>query len=280
MKKFAVIWGIVLGACFCRQTPLLAHAEDPASEILKQVKFEQKLNNQVPLDLVFRDESGRRAPLSAFMNGKPTIISMIYYRCSQLCFLDSDELARSMKNLKFTAGKEFQVITVSVEPKDTPEMADTLKKEYVKKYGRPEAADGWHFLVGEKKSIDRLADAIGYHYAYDPKQNDYAHPDGITILTPEGRVSHYFFLLDYPPRDLKFALMQASAERIGSPLEYVALACYHYNPVTGRYSITVMNIVRATAILTVLMLAGLIVYLVRIEKQKPTQTSPEALVRA
>jgi protein SCO1/2 len=278
MKKLAVIWGLSLIACLCWQAPSRAHVEDPASEILKKVKFEQKLNSQVPLDLIFRDENGRSAPLSAFMNGKPTILSMIYYRCSQLCFLDSDELLRSMKELKFTAGKEYQVITVSVEPKDTPGMADTLKKDYVKRYDRPEGVNGWHFLVGDKTSIDRLADSIGYRFAYDPKLNDYAHPDGITVLTPGGKVSHYFFQMSYPARDLKFALMQAASERIGSPLEYFALSCYHYNPVTGKYSITVMNIVRGTAILTVLMLAGLIAYLVRIEKQN--KTNPVVLGRA
>ena len=254
-----------------KPVPSWAHLEDPSSSLLSQVRFDQKLNQQVPLDLPFRDEEGHVAPLAAYMKGKPVILSLIYYNCSQLCFLDTDEIVHSMKGLPFKAGGEFNVISVSIDPDDTPDLAMKLKNEYMKKYGMAVSDDGWRFLTGDQNSIARLADAIGYRYARDPQQKDYAHPDGIAILTPEGKISHYFFLLDYPSRDLKFALMEAASGHIGSKLEYFALSCYHYNPTTGKYSLAIMNLVRLAGILTVVMMIVLIGNMLRWEKQGKQQ---------
>ena len=265
--KYKSWLAVAAAMCLFGSIPAWAHLEDPSSQIMAQVHFDQKLNQRVPLDLPFRDEEGHVAPLSAYMKGKPVILSLIYYNCSQLCFLDTDEIVHSMKGLPFKAGNEFNVISVSIDPNDTPALAMKLKNDYMKKYGMAASSDGWHFLTGDQNSIARLADAIGYHFAYDAQQKDYAHPDGIAILTPEGKISHYFFLLDYPSRDLKFALMEAASGRIGSKLEYFALSCYHYNPTTGKYSLAVMNLVRLAGILTVVMMAVLIGSMLRWEKQ-------------
>lgn len=214
--------------------------------ILDSVGFDQKLDNQLPLALDFRDESGKPVQLRQYFGEKPVVILPIYYRCGLLCPMGAEEMLRSLKQIKPTIGRDFQVVTLSIDPKETPELAAETKKRYVKEYGRDAAqtAAGWHFLTGQHEAIDKLCDAIGFRYEFVPKTGEYAHPDGIVMATPEGKVARYFYRLDYPPRDIQFGLMEAASERIGSPLTYLALSCFHYDPTLGKYNVNVMKVLR------------------------------------
>ena len=217
-----------------------------SDKILDQVGFDQKLDNQVPLDLHFRDENGKDVQLKQYFGTTPVIILPIYYRCGMLCPLGAEEMLRTLKQIKPTIGRDFQIVTVSIDPKETPSIAAETKKGYIKEYERDAASAevGWHFLTGQHEAIDKLCNAIGFRYAFVEKTGEYAHPDGIVVATPEGKVSRYFYRLDYPPRDVQFGLMDASKERIGSPLTYLALSCFHYDPATGKYNLNVMKVLR------------------------------------
>jgi protein SCO1 len=221
-------------------------------DIQKKVGLDQKLNAQVPLDLTFRDETGQRVQLYQFFGHKPVMMNLIQYRCTMLCSEEMNVLAQSLKELKFTAGEQFTMLTVSIDAQETPDLAAAYKKGYLQQYGRPAAAAGWHFLTGDAATIQRLADAIGYRFAYDARTEQFAHPDGVLVVTPEGRVARYFFHLDYPPRDLRLALVEAAEHKIGSPLDALALICYHYNPATGKYSLALMGVLRLAALATLL----------------------------
>jgi protein SCO1/2 len=223
-------------------------------QVIKNVGLEQKLNARVPLDLAFRDETGRTVELRQYFAKKPVILNLIQYRCTMLCSEEMKILADSLKQVKFNIGDQFDAITLSIDAREQPDLAAGYKEKYVRDYGRPGAAAGWHFLTGDEASIRRLADAVGYRFTFDARTNQFAHPDGVIILTPQGKIARYFFRLNYPPRDLRFGLIEATANRIGTPLDYFALLCYHYNPVTGRYGVAFMQLLRLSAIATVLML--------------------------
>jgi protein SCO1/2 len=225
-------------------------------EVTKRVHLDQKLNAQIPLDLEFRDEAGKRVRLHEYFRGKPVMLNLIQYRCTMLCSREMEALAESLKELTFTVGKEFTLITLSIDHREQPSLAKEYQEGYLKQYGRPGAAEGWHFLTGDEGAIARLADAIGFRFVYVAKTDQYAHPDGVMILTPEGKVSHYFFNLRYPPRDLRLGLVEAAARRIGSPLDMVALLCYHYNPATGKYNLALLGVLRLAAAATLLSLGG------------------------
>jgi protein SCO1/2 len=234
-----------------------AWAQAP-NDLLKKASLTQLMNAQVPLDVKFRDSSGKELRLGECFRGKPVMINLIQYRCTMLCSEEMKALAESLREMKFSVGDEFDVITVSIDARERPDLAAEYKASYVRQYGRPGAATGWHFLTGDEGAIHRLADAIGYHFTYDAKTDQFIHPDGVIVLTPEGRVARYFFHLVYPPRDLKFALIEAAAHRIGSPLDAIALLCYHYNPVTGKYGLVLMKVLRLAALATVLILGSAI----------------------
>ena len=236
--------------------------------MLRDVGIDQRLDQQVPLDLVFRNEDGAPVSLASLLHGKPVILQLAYYRCPMLCTLVMNGLLSAMKALPFDAGREFDVITVSIDPSDTPELAARKKATYIADYRRMGAEAGWHFLTGDAASIERLAAAVGFRYRYDPERNEFAHAAGITVLTPAGVVARYFFGVEFAPRDLKFALMEASQNRIGSPIDQLLLFCFHYDPSTGRYSSAVLNGVRAGGLLTLLGLAGFILWAVRRERSE------------
>ncbi len=219
---------------------------------LRGVDFEQKLDAQLPLDLAFRDEAGRDITLREYFDGKPVILVLAYFRCPMLCDQVLNGMARAMLDLPFDAGKEYRVLTVSFDPEETPEMARAKKKTYLDRYGRPGAADGWHFLTGSAESIRRLTDAVGFRYRWDERHQQYAHAAGIVVLTPSGKVSKYFRDVRYSPRDLRLGLVEASENRIGTPADQVLLFCFHYDPEEGRYGPAVMNFVRLGGVLTVL----------------------------
>ena len=235
-------------------------------EALRGVGIDQRLDQQVPLDLVFNDENGRAVTLGSLLHGKPVILNLVYYRCPMLCTLVLNGLLSAMKALPFNAGKEFDVFTVSFDPEDTPALAAQKKATYLEQYRRPDAAAGWHFLTGDAASIERLAAAMGFHYRYDPARKEFAHAAGVAVLTPRGVIARYFFGVEFSPRDLKFGLMEAAENRIGSPIDQLLLFCYHYDPSTGRYSTAVLTGVRAGGLLTLLALAGFIVWAVRRER--------------
>jgi protein SCO1/2 len=216
---------------------------------LRNVGIEQKMGVQVPLDLPFADESGRPVVLRKY-SGRPVILALVYYQCPSLCNMVLNGIVRNTKSLKMTAGNEFDVVAVSFDPHETPEMAAAKKATYMKEYGRPASEQGWHFLTGPEASSRTLADAVGFRYAYDALTNQYAHASAIVVLTPEGRTSQYFYGIEYPARDLRLALVEASHNRIGSAIDQVMLYCYHWDPARGKYGLVIQNVLRIAGLLT------------------------------
>jgi protein SCO1/2 len=231
--------------------------------VLKQVGIDQRLNNQIPLDLTFRDESGREVKLGEYFRGdKPVVLTLVYYECPMLCNQVLNGVVGTFEAMTFTPGKEFEVVTVSFDPSEGPELAAKKKETYLKRYRREGAGVGWHFLTGDKDSIARLSDSVGFRYVWDEQSKQFAHASAIMVATPQGRLSHYFYGIDYSPKDLRLALVEASEGRIGSPVDTLILYCYHYDPATGRFA-PVMAVLRAAGVLTVLGLAALLYYLTR-----------------
>ncbi len=231
---------------------------------LREVKIEQRLNEQVPLDLKFRDEAGREVALGEYFKGeKPVVLSLVFYKCPMLCDQILTGLLGGLRSINFDVGKEFEVVTVSFDPRETPELAAEKKQNFVQRYNRPGAGDGWHFLTGEQESITRLTEAVGFHYNYDPQTDQFAHAAGIMVLTPQGRLSRYFYGIEYFPKDLRFGLIEASDNKIGSLADQLLLYCYHYDPATGRYGPVVMRIMRVGGVATVLGIGALVLVLRR-----------------
>ncbi len=241
-------------------------------EALRNVGIDQRLDQQVPLDLAFRNEAGETVTLGSLLRGRPVILNLVYYECPMLCTLVLNGLLSAMKALPFDAGQEFDVITVSFDPKDTPALAAKKKATYLNEYRRPSAEHGWHFLTGDAPSIERLAAAVGFGYRYDPERKEFAHAAGLEVLTPKGVIARYFFGVEFSPRDLKFGLMEAAENRIGSPIDQLLLFCYHYDPSTGRYSSAALTGIRAAGLLTLLALGGFIVWAIRRERVGRTPT--------
>ncbi len=212
---------------------------------LEGVGIQQQLDRQVPLNLVFRDEAGKPVPLSAFFHGKPVLLVPVYFRCPMLCTQILSGVASALKAVSFDAGQDFEIVAFSFDPKDTPETAADKKQFILKRYGRPNTANGWHFLTGDEPSIHALTDAIGFHYRYDAAHDQFAHASGLMLLTPEGRLSRYFYGVDYAPRDLRLGLVEASANKIGTPVDEALLFCFHYDPATGKYGAVAINLLRA-----------------------------------
>lgn len=234
-----------------------------------KVGVTQNLNAQIPLDTMFRDESGKVVRLRDYFHGKPVLLNFMYYRCPMLCSLAMDGVASSLTELKFTIGRDFDVITISIDPRDKPVDAIAKKEKYIKRYGRFEAVNGWHFLTGPESAIRTVADTVGFHYAYDMQQDQFAHPTMLAILTPEGRISRYFFGFTYAARDVRLGLVEASANKIGNVTDQLLLLCYHYDPVTGKYTRSAMNIMRAGGIATVMALVGFIFISLRRDRARP-----------
>jgi protein SCO1/2 len=225
-------------------------------EILKAVRLERKLDAQVPLEAQFRDEDGRIVRFGDYLNGKPLMLVLIQYRCTMLCNEEMNVLTQSLKELEFTPGQQFNLVVVSIDPREDPQLAAEKKKVYLEHYGRPSGAAGWHWLTGDKRAIAQVADAVGFHFAYNQATDQFAHPDGVIILTPQGRVARYYWKLDYPAHGLRLGLVEAAKNKIAAPMDIIALLCFHYNPTTGKYGLAVINIVRLLSIVTVLALAA------------------------
>ncbi|MGE0761169.1 MAG: SCO family protein [Pirellulaceae bacterium] len=247
--------GLVAGMCLLT-TVVSVHGGPPFRAT--EVSIEQKLDAQVPLDLMFRDERGRSVRLGDLLAGRPVILNLVYFQCPMLCNMALDGLIRSLRTLSFTAGEEFTVITVSFDPTETPELAAGAKRTALTRYGRAESADQWHFLTGDEQAIAQLTEAVGFHYRWDPDTAQYAHAAGLIILTPEGRTSQYLLGVEYPARDLRLSLVQASRHTIGSVTDDVLLLCYQYDPLTGRYGLVIRRVLQLGGVVTVLALSGAI----------------------
>lgn len=249
--------------------PGLQEAPGPPSSsvpaALRAVSFEQRLDRPLPLDLPFTDEDGRTVRLGDYFGTRPVVLAFVYYECPMLCTQVLNGLTRTLGVLSESVGREFDVVTVSFDPRETPVLASGKKKAYLDEYARDGAAVGWHFLTGSESSIEALTDAAGFHYAWDADSQQFAHASGIMVVTPDGRPSRYFFGIEYAPRDLKFALMESSAGRIGSLADQLLLYCYHYDPVQGSYSFVALNAVRLGGAATLLALVGFVVVAIRRE---------------
>ena len=230
---------------------------------LRGVGIDQRLNNQVPLDLKFRDETGQMVILGSYFGKKPVILSLVYYTCPMLCTMAENGLLNALRDVKFNIGEQFEVVTVSIDPTETPEMAMGKKAVYVGLYGRPGSKQGWHFLVGEEPSIRALTQAVGFHYNYIPETRQFAHATGIVVLTPQGKVSRYFYGILYPSRDIRLALVEASNEKIGNPVDAVLLYCCQYDPVAGKYNMIVSHVLKIAGVITLLSMGTLIFALSR-----------------
>lgn len=232
---------------------------------LRRVGIDQRLNNQVPLDLIFTDEGGQKVRLGQYFGQKPVILALVYYDCPMLCTQVLTGLTGSLKALTFNVGREFEVVTVSFDPREGPELARQKKDNYMVRYGREGAAAGWHFLTGDESSIKALTEAVGFHFAWDEETRQFAHASGIMILTPEGRLSRYFYGIEYAPKDVRLGLVEASNNKIGSPVDQILLYCFHYDPQTGKYGFAIMNAIRVLGFATFFGLALLIYVMKRRE---------------
>jgi len=257
----AVLVPLLLSATGPASAPTPGLAADARPAALRDVAFDQRLGQMLPLDAALVDESGRAVRLGDYFGRRPVILTLAYYGCPMLCTLSLNGLASALKTLSFDAGREFEVVTLSFEHKETPQQAAAAKKTYIERYGRPQAAAGWHFLTGDEAAIAAVTGAVGFRYAWDEETRQYAHPTGVVVATPEGRIARYLYGVEYAPKDLRFALVEASTGRVGTPVDQLLLYCYEYDPVRGRYGATILRTVRFLGILTVLGLVTLIAVL-------------------
>jgi protein SCO1/2 len=234
--------------------------------ILQNVGIDQNLGTVIPLDAIFNDEQGRAVRLGDELSTRPAVLVLVYYQCPMLCTMVLNDLVRAMRAMPETVGKDFDVITVSFDPRDTPTLATQKKKNYLAQYNRPGVENGWHFLTGQQASITALTDAVGFHYVWDPKYQIYAHASGIMVLTPGGKLSRYFYGIDYAPKDLRLALDDASGGHVGGLADEILLYCFCYDPATGKYGLAISRLLKTGGVLTVLALGGFVVTALRRER--------------
>jgi protein SCO1/2 len=234
---------------------------------MQTVAFEQKMNQPLPVELEFRDESGRTVRLGDYFGRRPVVLALVYYECPMLCTFVLNGVVKSLRTLSFQPGREFDIVVVSFNPAETPALAAEKKAAYVREYGRAQTAGGWHFLTGEPPAIAALTDAVGFRYLYDEKSKQFAHASGIMVATPEGKLFRYFYGIEYPPRDLRFAVVEASSGKLGTVVDQVLLYCFHYDPETGKYGVLITRIIRLAGTATALGLGILIFILFRRERR-------------
>jgi protein SCO1/2 len=252
--------------------PALAQPAAEAAKLPGRVSIAQKLNTRIPLELMFHDEAGKVVRLNRFFgHGKPVLLSFVYFRCPMLCPMVLDGTAESLTNLKYNIGEQFDVITVSIDPRDQPKDAAIMKERYIRRYGRLDSAPGWHFLTSNESAIKALADSVGFQYAYDSRTDQFAHGAALLVLTPDGRTSRYFYGFEYKPRDLRLAIVEASEGKVGNAADQFLLLCFHYDPVTGKYTRNAMMLARAGGVTTLLALGGFIGIMLRKERRMPVE---------
>ncbi len=238
---------------------------------LKSVGIEQKLNEQLPLDAEFKNENGESVKLGTYFNkNKPVILALVYYECPMLCNEVLNGLTGSLKGISFDVGKDFDVVAISFDARENekPDLAKNKKAGYLKRYGRTESENGWHFLTGNQENIDKVTKAAGFNYKFDEETDQFAHAGGVMMTTPEGKLARYFYGIDYSPKDLKFGLIESSEGKIGNPVEQLYLYCFHYDPATGKYGLMIINVMRLAAIATLLGIAGMLFGFWRNNKRK------------
>jgi protein SCO1/2 len=246
----------------------------PASSLpamVQGVGIDQNLNAQIPLELKFKDETGQAVRLGQYFRQKPVVLALVYYECPGLCDLILNGLTHTMQQISLNVGSDYEVVAVSFNPKDTWQLATAKKANYIEKYNRPGAKEGWHFLTGDEASIKSLTETVGFHYNYDPISKQFAHASAIYVLTPEGKIARYFYGIEYKPRDFRLGLVEASANKIGSPADQVLLFCYHYDPTTGKYGMAITEITRVLGTATVLLLGGFVFIMLRRERQASSE---------
>ena len=240
-------------------------------ETLKAVGIEQRLGDKLPLDVELKDEDGKTVKLGTyFNNGRPVILTLVYYECPMLCNQVLNGLTGSLKGMSLDAGKDFDVVALSFDARenDKPDLAKNKRASYIERYGRPGTEKGWHFLTGTQEAIDKVTSSAGFNYKWDEKSNQFAHAAGIMITTPDGTLSRYFYGIDYAPKDVKFGLMESSGNKVGNPAEQLLLYCYHYDPATGRYGLAILRVMRLAAIATMLGMGAMIFVFWRRNKRK------------
>jgi protein SCO1/2 len=265
MKRLRVcmaVWAILV--CVS-QAPGQPSEEIPPQ--LRGIRVEQRLNEQLPLDLTFRNEKGERVALRDYFGSKPVVLSFAYYECPMLCTLILNGLLKAIRVVPLELGEDYRIVNISINPRETPEMASGKKDTYARAYGKPGAGTGWHFLTGDEASIRRAADAAGFHYTYDPATQQFAHAGAVMVLTPEGKFSRYFYGVEFSARDLRLGLVEASHNRIGSAVDQVLLYCFHYDPATGKYSVLIGRVIKVLASATVLILGSFIMVMFRRERK-------------
>ena len=270
MKAWIMAWvGLAVAGVACAGTRTMPGEEpshDPIRpEALNRAGFDQKLNAQLPLDVEFRNEAGATVKLGDYFGQKPVLLNLAYFNCPMLCTLVINGVMESARSLAFTPGQEYEIVTISFDAREGHELAAAKKANYLKDLQRPGAEQGWHFLTGDEASIKAVTDAVGFRFAWDEKSKEFAHASGIMVATPSGRLSHYLYGVVYPPRDLRLALVEASAGRIGSPVDQLMLFCFHYDPVAGKFSAAVMRLVQAGCIVTVLAMGSFMFLMFRRE---------------
>ncbi len=237
-------------------------------EILKHVGVEQKIGAVLPLDLSFTDEAGAPVTLGSYFGDKPVILSLVYYDCPMLCTEVLNGLNRSLAPLNYSIGQEFEVITVSFDPRETPTLASQKKAVYTQRYGRPGTAEGWHFLTGDAPAIDALTETVGFNYVYDEKEGQFVHGSAIMIVSPQGTVSHYFFGIEYPSEDIRLALVESSEEKLGTMFDQIMLYCFNYDPEQGRYGVAIMNAMRVAGLVTLLAMGSFMVVMFKRDRRR------------
>lgn len=245
-----------------------AQAQYSRPVITRGVDLQQKLNGQIPLDLVFKDETGQVVPLRTYFGEKPVLLSLVYFKCASVCPMSMKETTRSLSRLPMKPGTDYNVLVVSFDPQDTPAMAADQKQKYSEEFHRAGFGEGFHFLTGSQDAINKLTDAVGWKYRWDENSKQFAHAAGIMVATPDGKLSRYFYGIAYAPQDLRMGLVEASDRKIGSPADYILLFCFHYDYSQGKYTLAITNIMKLAAGLTVLLLAGFVFILRRNEKKE------------
>jgi protein SCO1 len=252
----------------------LLEAQYARPKITNGVTIQQKLNAPIPLDLVFHDETNQTVPLWKYFRDKPVVLSLVYFNCPSLCPMSLHETVTSLKRVALEPGRDYNVVVVSFDPKDTPREAELTKTKYKAQFGNRNGYDtGWHFLTGDQESISKLAESVGFRYRWDNDSKQFIHAGGIMVATPDGKLSRYFYGIDYAPADLRMALVDASQHKIGSPVDYVLLFCFHYDPTQGKYTLAIVNLLKIAGGLTVLLLVIGIYFLMRDDKKKKTRAT-------
>jgi len=243
--------------------------QSPSADLLRDVGIEQQLGARLPLEARFRDEAGREVKLADYFGDKPVVLALVYYRCPMLCTQVLNGLLTSSQAIPLEIGRDYEVVTVSFDARETPDLAAEKKKRYVRAYRRSGAEKGWHFLTGNEDAIEQLTEAVGFHYRYDATSDQFAHASGIVIATPDGRLARYFYGIEYSPHDLRLGLIESSAGRVGSAVDQVLLLCYHYDPLTGRYGLAISGALRAAGTVTAILVASYLVVMYRRERRRP-----------